>query len=147
MEHNDQHIENTSSTVRKQTVVFVRHGIAQHNIINPHTGRTPDLMDPSLLDPPLVRDGKFQAIDMGEKLRLWWNTMQGDVELVIASPLTRCLQTASLAFMTGDLYCKGKREPTIVCMENIREAYGMHYPDRRRKKSLLVVCINYLLSQ
>ena len=127
---------------RKQTVVFVRHGIARHNLLDPRTGQRPDLTDPSLLDPPLVRDGKFQAIDIGERLRKWWkNETQGEgsIEIVISSPLTRCLQTASLAFLPGDLYCEGFTEPDIVCLESVREAYGMHYPDQRRKKSFLVV--------
>jgi len=133
-----------SKGVRKQTVVFVRHGIARHNIINPQTGQTPDLTDPSLLDPPLVRDGKFQAVDVGERLRKWWSATQGGncIELVISSPLTRCLQTASLAFLPGGAYCRGNKEPIIVCVDSIREAYGINYPDQRRKKSFLVVCIS-----
>ena len=134
---------NTTKRVRKQTVVFVRHGIARHNIIDPETGKTPNLEDPSLLDPPLLRDGKFQAVDVGERLRAWWDTTQGGrrIELVISSPLTRCLQTATLAFLPGDLYCRNIKEPTIVCTDSIREAYGMHYPDKRRNKSFLMVSI------
>jgi broad specificity phosphatase PhoE len=134
----------TTSRVKTQTVVFVRHGIAQHNIIQPD-GTKPDLRDPNLFDPPLVRDGKFQALDAGERLRMWWKMTQGgkQIELAIASPLTRCLQTASLAFLPGDEYCKSGKEPTIVCLEQIREAFGMHFPDRRRRKSLLAVCIYF----
>lgn len=138
--------ENTSNTTkraRKQSVAFVRHGIARHNIIDPETGNTPNLQDPSLLDPPLVRDGKFQAVDVGERLRVWWDQTQGGrrIELVISSPLTRCLQTATLAFLPGDVYCSNTKEPIIVCTESIREAYGMHYPDKRRNKSFLMVSI------
>lgn len=130
-----------SSGVKTQMVVFVRHGVAQHNIIQARTGKTPDLRDPNLFDPPLVRDGKFQALDAGERLRVWWQTTQGGnrIELVVVSPLTRCLQTVSLAFLPGDQYSKNCKEPTIVCLEDVREAFGMHYPDRRRNKSLLAV--------
>lgn len=138
MKHSRQ--ENSSRRLRKQTVVFVRHGVARHNIINPQTGKPPDLTDPNLLDPPLVRDGKFQAIIVGERLKAWWINEQGsDAQLVISSPLTRCLQTANLAYLPGDLYPMGRNEPTIVCMEGVREAYGMHYPDKRRNKSFLEV--------
>jgi broad specificity phosphatase PhoE len=136
----------TTSRVKTQTVVFMRHGIAQHNIIQSN-GTTPNLLDPNLFDPPLVRNGKLQALDAGERLRMWWKMTQGgnQIELVIVSPLTRCLQTVSLAFLPGDQYSKScKGEPTIVCVEHVREAFGMHYPDRRRRKSLLAVCI-YLL--
>ena len=123
---------------RKQTVVFVRHGIARHNLIDPKTGKPPDLTDENLLDPPLVQDGKFQAIDMGDRLRTWWSANQtSQIELVVSSPLTRCLQTATLAFLPGDRYSNGVKEPRITCVENIREAYGMHYPDQRRKQIVL----------
>jgi broad specificity phosphatase PhoE len=127
---------------RKQTVVFVRHGIARHNLIDPQTGKPPDLTDKNLLDPPLVRDGKFQAIEMGDRLKTWWSANQtGQIELVISSPLTRCLQTATLAFLPGDRYANEINEPRMTCVESIREAYGMHYPDQRRKKSFLMVSI------
>jgi broad specificity phosphatase PhoE len=100
------------------------------------------LTDKNLLDPPLVRDGKFQAIEMGDRLKTWWSANQtGQIELVISSPLTRCLQTATLAFLPGDRYANEINEPRMTCVESIREAYGMHYPDQRRKKSFLMVSI------
>ena len=126
-----------------QTIVFVRHGIARHNLIDPRTGQLPNLKDPTLLDPPLVRDGRLQASDAGERLHVWWHTTQlGErVELVITSPLTRCLQTATLAFLPGLYYTNGWNEPSFYCTEIVREAYGKHFPDRRRNKSLLQVCV------
>jgi hypothetical protein len=130
-----------SSHEKIQTVVFVRHGVAKHNLYV--DGRPPNLEDPMLFDPSLVYDGKKQALDVGESLRIWWDTTQtGErIELVVTSPLTRCIQTASLAFLRGDCYTDGRQEPLFFCSELIREAYGMHYPDRRRNKSFLEVSI------
>ena len=126
-----------------QTIVFLRHGIARHNLIDPRTGHMPNLEDPALLDPSLVRDGRLQASDAGERLHIWWHTTQlGErVELVITSPLTRCLQTATLAFLPGLYYTSQWDEPSFFCTELVREAYGKHFPDRRRNKSLLEVSV------
>jgi broad specificity phosphatase PhoE len=105
------------------------------------TGQRPNLEDPRLLDPPLVYQGKQQALEAGELMNTWWKTIQlGDTpELVITSPLTRCIQTASLIFLPGDGYTSDRRrtEPRIFCTELVREAFGMHYPDKRREKSIL----------
>ena len=124
---------------RVQTVVFVRHGIAQHNLYDPRTGRPPNLEDPALFDPPLVLEGKRQVLEAGERLRTWWSTTQlGEpIELVVTSPLTRCIQTATLALLPGDLYTKDIREPSFLCTDLVREAYGKHFPDKRRTKPIL----------
>jgi len=124
---------------KRQTVVFVRHGVARHNLLDERTQRPLDVNNPDLFDPPLVPQGKKQALDAGERIRVWWHTTQAgeQMELVITSPLTRCLQTAALAFLPGDQYSKELPEPTLACMELVREAYGMSYPDRRRSKTLL----------
>jgi hypothetical protein len=126
--------------IKRQSIVFIRHGIARHNLLD-DKGNPPNLNDPELFDPPLVLEGKKQILDAGERLRIWWHTTQvGEhVELVITSPLTRCLQTTALAFLPGDQYARETPEPTIACMDLVREAYGMSYPDRRRSKELLMV--------
>lgn len=124
-------------SAKKQEVVFIRHGIARHNIVDVTTGKAPDLKDPRLFDPPLILEGKRQALDVGEKLRHWRAHRRENLELVVTSPLSRCLQTASLAFLPGDQY--DSRPPVFACVELVREAYGRHYPDRRRKKSELKV--------
>lgn len=126
--------------IKRQTIVFVRHGVARHNVLD-DKGNPPNLNDPDLFDPPLLLEGKRQALDAGQRLRIWWHTTQvGEhLELVITSPLTRCLQTTALAFLPGDQYAKDTPEPTIACMDLVREAYGMSYPDRRRPKELLMV--------
>jgi hypothetical protein len=48
-----------------------------------------------------------------------------------------------LAFLPGDCYTETeeRQEPNFYCTELVREAFGMHYPDKRRNKSLLGVCI------
>ena len=132
---------NTQQDERIQKVVLMRHGVARHNLYDPITRRPPNLNDPMLLDPPLVIEGKKQVLDAGERLSLWCRTINlgEQVELVIASPLTRCLQTATLAFTRGDCYTENREEPMFYCTELIREAYGMHFPDQRRPKSLLEV--------
>jgi broad specificity phosphatase PhoE len=132
----------SSEDERVQKVVFVRHGVARHNLVDPATGSHPNLEDPHLLDPPLVYEGKKQALDAGERLRVWWRATQPgeNVELVVTSPLSRCIQTATLAFLPGDGYTSDQgTEPSFLCTELCREAFGMHYPDKRRETSLLRV--------
>ena len=119
---------------------FCRHGVARHNVIDPRTGRQPDKCDTFFFDPPLVLDGKMAAVKAGEDIQTWWKTTQGGeaIDLIITSPLTRCIQTALFAFMPGDNYeqCISRK---LFCIESVREAYGMHYPDKRRKRSILQV--------
>lgn len=124
---------------RIQTVMFVRHGVAQHNLLNERTGQAPDLTDPQLTDPPLIHHGKRQALEAGEQAKRWWTLQDKHVQLVVTSPLTRCLQTAALMFLPGDEYTSNRPEPTIVCVDHVREAFGQHYPDRRRNRSELMV--------
>jgi len=131
--------QNPSHILCTHRIVFVRHGVARHNLLDDQ-GNPPKLNDPNLFDPPLTLEGKKQALDAGEKLRIWWHTTQTgeQIELVVSSPLTRCLQTTCLAFLPGDQYSRENPEPNFACMDLVREAYGMSYPDRRRQKSLLV---------
>jgi broad specificity phosphatase PhoE len=126
-----------------KTVYFIRHGVAVHNVRDPNTGQTPNPHDERYTDPPLIRRGMIQASALGGKLRLRqiistdgdtsmrdFTEMESDnncntkqqIDLVVCSPLTRCLQTASFVFPNfRPMYCHG----------DIREAYGMHYTDRR----------------
>ena len=75
------------SSERVQKVVFVRHGVAKHNIPDPTTGKAPNVRDPAMTDPSLVYQGKQQALHAGHRLQQWWQTTQqgNDVELVITS--------------------------------------------------------------
>lgn len=116
---------------RIQTVVFVRHGVALHNL---HANRS--LHDPCFVDSPLVEAGKLQAVGMGIKVTEW---MEDRIDLIIVSPLSRCIETAFAGFFPGSY--KQASPPRFVCHEDVREAYGMHYPDKRREKSTLEVCL------
>ncbi|KAL3798305.1 hypothetical protein ACHAW5_010642 [Stephanodiscus triporus] len=82
---------------------------------------------------------------------------QDKIQLVVSSPLTRCLQTASLIFPTyfasshpspavtcGALAMEGDNEVHVLdrnvvccCHGDLREAYGIHYPDKRGPLSRL----------
>ena len=128
-----------------KTIYFVRHGVARHNVPDPHTGQMPNLYDEKYTDPPLVLQGELQANELGAKLREMGlfekrstsSTVDATnlnskkhIDLVVSSPLTRCLQTSSLIFPDFS---------PLVCHGGIREAYGMHYPDRRSKLSQIKV--------
>jgi phosphohistidine phosphatase SixA len=136
-ERTRQHTTMTAplSEERIQTVVFMRHAAARHNF------HGAELDSPSLFDPPLVAQGKIAALQAGEGIRTWWHTTQvGEpIELIITSPLTRCIQTTVIAFLPGDDY---ERHTPIHCAEEVREAFGMHYPDKRRDKSVLMVSLS-----
>ena len=123
---------------RTQTVVFLRHAVGLHNLPSPD-GRPIRLKDPSCLDPPLVSpDGRFQAVLAGAAIQTY---LRGNIDLVVTSPLTRCLETAVTAFWPGDeMYRTGLCTP-ILCHEAVREAFGVHYTDKRRDKFTLQVCV------
>ena len=132
---------------RIQVVTFIRHGVAKHNLLDPSTGKHPDICDPIYFDPQLVNRGMQDALAVRERLS---HTVLSSTELIITSPLTRCLQTANLIFLPGNYATSGNGNdqsspntlappppPPIICIEAVREAYGMHYPDKRRDKRLL----------
>ena len=116
---------------RLQTLVFIRHGVARHNF------EGADLRDPALFDPPLVPEGRGHVAMAGHSIRRFFQVLGREIGVVLTSPLTRCLQTSSLAFLPGDDYSTERTK--IVCCEELREAYGVHYPDKRRSKSDLEV--------
>jgi broad specificity phosphatase PhoE len=135
-----------ANAVPMKTVYFIRHGVAIHNVPDPNTGQMPNLHDERYTDPSLIRQGEMQACELGAKLRQMGLILDGTpsggssdvmdtgcntkqpIDLVVCSPLTRCLQTASHIFPNFSLIC---------CHGDVREAYGMHYPDRRSPLSQL----------
>lgn len=206
--------EEVEEEERIQTVIFVRHGVAQHNY------QGADLTSPTLWDPPLVPQGKKMALHVGHRIQQWLHLKFSlsnhhhqhhqkhqqrqppvQVDLVMTSPLTRCLQTSVLAFgIPGDCYCDNDNNnnnlarttnnprktqeheekdednshpvehvipsqqqqqatritkvqtlnssshgstsstiPPILCVELLREACGIHYPDKRRPTEVLKV--------
>ena len=82
--------------IRIQRVIFLRHGVARHNIRDPVTGETPDIYNPEFFDADLVEQGTAQVRSV--KRRLTNSGILTNIELVLISPLTRCLQTAQLIF-------------------------------------------------
>lgn len=141
-------------------VYLIRHGVAKHNVPDPHTGEHPDIAnDITLTDPPLIPQGILQARVLGENLKR--GGVRDTIDLVVCSPLSRCLQTAGYIFpnhfrrMPQDsVVANPSRDDLIdvqmgdseghhshavlnnnckvLCHEDVREAFGMHYPDKRR---------------
>jgi hypothetical protein len=139
------------------TVIVMRHGVALHNVSDPatpHHHRRLD--DPALTDPPLIETGRIQAVQAGTRIAEWWRRQQQPqqqyplygcggnndddtpIDLVVVSPLSRCIETAVLAFGPAPT---GAPPPIrrFVCHEDVREAFGRHYPDKRSEKSILEV--------
>mmetsp|Transcript_35140 Transcript_35140/g.76933 ORF Transcript_35140/g.76933 Transcript_35140/m.76933 type:complete len:271 (-) Transcript_35140:61-873(-) len=130
---------------KTQTVYIIRHGVALHNIPDARTKAYPDLFDPQYTDPPLVPWGTQQATEAAGKIQ---NDLSRNnkscVDLVVSSPLRRCLQTSSIVFPPINSPKRVEpsdpslRRPRILVNEMAREAYGVHYPDRRGKRSSIV---------
>jgi hypothetical protein len=167
---------------RVQSVLFMRHAVALHNVATTAHHHSAALSsDPAWVDPELTPYGKLQAVVAGGLIRTHWSIQRQQettdsfmstdsattvavvgssrgrvgLELVVASPLTRCLQTATLAFLppfmayddngdddannNGDVPPPPPPAVAMVCKEEVREAFGIQYPDRRRAKSVLQV--------
>jgi hypothetical protein len=137
------------------TVIVMRHGVALHNVPGPHH-HPRRLDDPALTDPPLIETGRMQAVHAGTRIAEWLRRQQQQyplygsnndndttIDLVVVSPLRRCIETAVLAFLPGGGGATtGAGPPPIrrfVCHEDVREAFGRHYPDKRSEKSILEV--------
>lgn len=129
---------------KMQKVIFVRHGIALHNVVDPQALEGGTSSRRELFDPPLTSDGMLQAVMVGETIQGWIRQQRRDSFslhpprlIVMISPLTRCLQTALYAFGTPNDFFS---DSTFLCLENLREACGMHRCDARRTKSELQQC-------
>lgn len=75
----------------EKSVLLVRHGVSEMNVaLARRPWGSPGFSDPDIVDAPLTADGVAGAAALRGTL--------GDVDLVVASPLTRALQTATAAF-------------------------------------------------
>lgn len=128
-----------------KVVHFVRHGHAKHNF-DPETEHKPDLRDPENRDAALTARGHAQCDALVSRLRRSTNfgidaatssstatattsaprfgMTPGGVQLVVTSPLTRCLETATHAFPPG---CG----VPIVALECVRECVNYNCDARR----------------
>ena len=85
---------------------LIRHGHALHNALFPTLG-VQAFRIPEVIDAPLTEIGLKQASDLGDS---WLD--KKDIELVLVSPLMRCLQTATAIF---------DPETPMKCQEFLRE--------------------------
>ena len=108
-----------------KNIFCIRHGQGFHNTDFLKYGRQA-YYDPEKADPHLTQIGVTQA----DFLNKHWGELK-NIDLVIVSPLTRCLQTATHIF-------KGCDVPMIAC-ENAREfPMGQQYSNKRSQKSILM---------
>ncbi|MDP2434859.1 MAG: histidine phosphatase family protein [archaeon] len=117
---------------RTKRVIVIRHGQATHNAAaaaSPHkcdcerdtpSGLCP-YIDPALEDPGLTELGEAQAAQAAGFLA------QAAIERVLVSPLRRTLQTARVALASSFAAAV-----PAVAIEDAREQFGQHTPDRRR---------------
>lgn len=134
------YLTNTNQRTIRQKLIFLRHGVACHNIapkeLDPQTGHhyAPDLKHEEFTDARLITYGEEQSRKVGKRLKGWLPR----IDMVLVSPLTRCLQTASHALQA---FYEGGKEgtPPFYCYEDLREAIGPSYANKRSRKSLIQV--------
>lgn len=110
-----------------KVVHFVRHGQGYHNVEAALLG-PPAYKKQSLMDARLDETGVMQATTLGERIR----EARMIVDVVLVSPLTRTLETASLMFPQPP---HGQARVPFVAVELCREAHGGHPCDQRRPVS------------
>ena len=117
---------------------FVRHGQAAHNALSAAVGAAPcgckrsrpDAADTPQPDCPYnaveAFDSALTEVGRAQASTLRPATVDLAVQLVVASPLRRALETALLAF---DETAPGLG---VLTLESLREQHGMHKCDQRR---------------
>lgn len=130
-------------------VHLVRHGQGYHNVQAALLGAAA-YKDATLTDARLDETGKSQATALGLRMR----ERRTPVDVVLVSPLTRTLETASLMFPDSVAAGKSKSSgsgggaggapppptssaPPFVAIEWCREAFGGHPCDQRRPVSVV----------
>lgn len=141
---------------------LLRHGVALHNQPEAHSLPPESLFDPTLTAQGFAQVSESQVhhhhpssspfsffttmwyhltacnINPPHSLFLYQATAARTViqrlnpHLVITSPLTRAMQTATCVLAGMD------KPPPVIALEIVREAYGAHLPDKRRPKSELI---------
>ena len=153
----------------KQTIYIVRHGVADHNVMqlingngNSGTGgggsssspsySHPNLLDPKYTDARLTPRGRLQAEEAGRVIRsvLLEETVSPVspvssppllLDAIITSPLTRCLETTkemTEQIQIGSEFQGAARQlGRWIVREELREAHGIHFSDKRSPRSQL----------
>jgi len=115
---------NERNNNQTQNIFLIRHGVAQHNIHRNHR----DLKnDERFTDPKLIPEGIQQIVAKNIP-----DMLPSNIDLVVVSPLTRCIQTSLVIFPPY-----GNRRKKIICREDLREACGIYFPDKRNRFSNL----------
>lgn len=106
-------------------VFLIRHGEALHNVNFNIFGKEAYYHKDNT-DAPLTHTGKLQATNLGNK---WFNKYE--IDLILASPLTRTLQTAN------GIFADMPKLP-MVAIDSIKEfPQGKHTPNIRKTKKEL----------
>jgi len=111
----------------KKIVHFIRHGEARHNVASKHAAKDMKtvLLEWKFLDSGLTQKGKAQASNIKYAL-----LETPHPELVVVSPLTRALQTAT------EIYHDFPQANYLV-LEDVREHFGQLPCDKRRSTKVL----------
>ena len=108
-----------------KTLYFIRHGIAEHNVLFSKYGRKV-FYDKRYYDTKLTPEGHEQSIKLGST----WNKIH-TIDLVITSSLTRTLETTKNIFSHINV--------PIIAFDELKEfPQGMQTCNRRSDKKLLI---------
>ena len=130
--------QTASSAANPQKVVhFLRHGQAQHNVRAEEKRKAgcsydefiQQMKDDDAFDAALTDLGRSQAAACGASPAC--QDAQSTVQLIAASPLSRALDTADLAFPCSTTT---PPPPPRVCCENLREISGYLLNGKRRPR-------------
>jgi len=108
-----------------KTIYFIRHGIAQHNVLFNNLGKKV-FYDPRYSDTKLTPQGHEQSIKLGNN----WKEIH-DIDIALCSSLSRTLETAENIFMNT-----GKK---IIALDILKEfPQGLQTCNKRSNKSDLI---------
>lgn len=115
----------------KPIIYCIRHGEATHNIDYIKYGRS-TYYDKTKMDTNLTNKGINQAKNLG---KTWYELTEKNqtnkIDLIITSPLSRCLQT------TTNIFLNNTNAP-IISLEGCREyPLGAEYCNQRKKINIL----------
>ena len=108
-----------------KTLYFIRHGIAEHNLLFEKVGKDA-FYDKRYYDTKLTPKGHEQSIHLGNT----WNKIH-EIDLVLCSSLSRTLETARNIFSNTSI--------PIIALDILKEhPQGMHTCNKRTEKKILI---------